>query len=85
MERRTLLKAGLTVPAVSLAGTALASPADNRPRITGALALYAAMIGFLALIQILPRESDQTRRAPCPRLRGWRTVIRALRVSIRPT
>lgn len=38
MERRTLLKAGLAVPAATLAGTAVATPAYARPRITGALA-----------------------------------------------
>lgn len=39
MERRTLLKAGLVVPAATVSATALtASPADARPRLGGTLA-----------------------------------------------
>lgn len=38
MERRTLLKAGLVVPAVASATTLVGSPADARPRVSGTLA-----------------------------------------------
>ena len=38
MERRTLLKAGLVVPAATVAGATLAAPAEARPRLSRTLA-----------------------------------------------
>ncbi len=77
MERRTLLKAGLTVPAVTVAGTAFASPADARPRITGALARgldFPWGISFLPSGSALVTERNSGRVLAVSPRGGYRVV-----------
>src|SRR4051794_24690401 len=77
MDRRSMLRAGLTVPAVSLVGTALASPADARPRITGVLARgldYPWGISFLPSGSALVTERNSGRVLAVSRHGGYRVV-----------